>query len=173
VNHAPSFVKGADQLILEDAGLQTVPCWATAISAGPPTNAGQTLNFIVSNNNNALFVAQPAVASNGALTYTPAAHMNARHVTCKLHDDGGTAMAAAIRARRRPSRSRSSAVNDAPSFIKGADQVTLEDAGAQTVAGWRPQSVPAADERAGAQLLRQQRQQRAVPRNRAVAANGS
>ena len=32
VNDAPSFTKGADQTVLEDAGAQTVPGWATAIS---------------------------------------------------------------------------------------------------------------------------------------------
>ena len=55
VNDAPSFTKGANQTALEDAGAQTVAGWATAISAGPPDEAGQTLNFIVTNDNNALF----------------------------------------------------------------------------------------------------------------------
>ncbi|MBL0030601.1 MAG: hypothetical protein IPO95_16690 [Rhodanobacteraceae bacterium] len=35
VNDAPSFTKGGDQTVLEDAGPQTVNPWATAISAGP------------------------------------------------------------------------------------------------------------------------------------------
>ena len=47
VNDAPSFTKGADQTVLEDAGAQTVAGWATAISAGPADETGQTLNFIV------------------------------------------------------------------------------------------------------------------------------
>ena len=62
VNDAPSFTKGADQTVLEDAAAQTVAGWATALSPGPANEAGQTLNFIVSNNNNALFSAQPAVS---------------------------------------------------------------------------------------------------------------
>ena len=33
VNDAPSFAKGADQTVSEDAGAQTVDGWATAISA--------------------------------------------------------------------------------------------------------------------------------------------
>ena len=44
----------------EDAGAQTVPGSATAISAGPSDEAAQTLTFTVSNDNNALFSAQPA-----------------------------------------------------------------------------------------------------------------
>src|SRR5437667_11668 len=35
VNDAPSFTKGADQTVLEDAGAQTVSHWATNISSGP------------------------------------------------------------------------------------------------------------------------------------------
>ncbi|MCD4717019.1 MAG: hypothetical protein K8R45_09795, partial [Desulfobacterales bacterium] len=35
VNDEPSFTKGANETILEDAGAQTVAAWATAISAGP------------------------------------------------------------------------------------------------------------------------------------------
>jgi hypothetical protein len=55
VNDAPSFTKGADQSAFEDSGLHTVNGWATALSAGPADEAGQTLSFNVSNNNNALF----------------------------------------------------------------------------------------------------------------------
>ena len=73
-------------------GAQTVAGWATAISAGPANEAGQTLNFIVSNNNNALFAVQPAVAANGTLTYTPAVDVNgSATVTVQLHDNGGVA----------------------------------------------------------------------------------
>ena len=92
VNDAPSFTKGADQTVLEDAAAQSVAGWATAISAGPANESGQALNFIVSNNNNALFSVQPAIAANGTLTYTPAANANGQAtVTVQLHDDGGTA----------------------------------------------------------------------------------
>jgi hypothetical protein len=95
VNDAPSFTKGADQAVLEGAGPQTVAGWATAISAGPNDEAGQTLDFMVSNDNSALFAAQPFVSPNGTLTYTVAANVNGvnhvAHVTVRLHDNGGTA----------------------------------------------------------------------------------
>ena len=61
VNHAPSFTIGADQSVLENSGAQSVPDWATNISAGPPDQSSETLNFIVSNSNNSLFTVQPAV----------------------------------------------------------------------------------------------------------------
>ena len=36
VNDAPSFTKGADQIVAEDAGPQTVNGWATGISSYSP-----------------------------------------------------------------------------------------------------------------------------------------
>src|SRR5439155_696667 len=92
VNDAPSFVAGPDQTVLEDAGLQTVTGWATGISAGPADEAGQHLNFLVSNDHPELFASQPSVAANGTLSYAPVSNANgAATVTVALHDDGGTA----------------------------------------------------------------------------------
>jgi len=48
VNDVPSFTKGANQTVLEDAAAQSVAAWATNLSAGPANEAAQTLNFIVS-----------------------------------------------------------------------------------------------------------------------------
>jgi VCBS repeat-containing protein len=93
VNDAPSFTKGADQTVLENsANPKTVAGWATAISAGPTDEAGQTLNFVVTNNNNALFSVQPAISAAGILTYSTAVNASGSAiVTVALHDNGGTA----------------------------------------------------------------------------------
>ena len=40
VNDVPSFVKGADQSVNEDAGGQSVTGWASTISAGPANESG-------------------------------------------------------------------------------------------------------------------------------------
>src|SRR5439155_901295 len=69
VNDAPSFTAGVNQTVLEDASTQSVS-WATSISAGPADESGQALNFLVSNDNSALFSVQPAISANGTLTYT-------------------------------------------------------------------------------------------------------
>ena len=54
--------------------------------------ASQALAFLVFNSNNALFAAQPAVAPNGTLTYTPAPDTNGTaSVIVTLRDNGGTA----------------------------------------------------------------------------------
>src|SRR2546427_154150 len=92
VNDVPSFTKGADQTVNEDAAAQTVSGWATNLGKGPANESGQTLDFIVSNNNNGLFSGQPAVSSTGTLTFTSAPNANGvATFTVKIHDDGGTA----------------------------------------------------------------------------------
>jgi VCBS repeat-containing protein len=137
VNDVPSFTKGADQTTLEDAGAQTVNGWATALSAGPADEAGQTLNFIVSNNNNALFSVQPAVSATGVLTYTAAANaFGTATVSVQIHDNGGIANGGVDTSAVQTFTITITGVNDAPSFTKGADQAVFEDTSAQTVAGW-------------------------------------
>src|SRR5262249_12272314 len=92
VNDAPSFTKGADQAKVQIvANAQTVPNWATGISAGAADEAGQSMNFVVSDNNTALFTVQPAIAPDGTLTYTLAGVEGSATVTVSLHDNGGTA----------------------------------------------------------------------------------
>ncbi len=89
-NDTPSFTKGADQTVNEDAGAKTVNNWASNISAGPADESTQTLDFIVTNDNDQLFSAQPSVAADGTLTYRPAANaFGLATVTVKVHDNGG------------------------------------------------------------------------------------
>lgn len=137
VNDAPGFTPGADQTVLEDAAAVTVAGWATAISAGAADESGQTLTFDLSNTNNSLFSAQPALTSAGALTFTPAANANGSAVvTVTLRDNGGTANGGADSSSPATFTITVTAVNDAPAFTPGADQTVLEDAAAVTVAGW-------------------------------------
>jgi hypothetical protein len=137
VNDAPSFTKGADQMVNEDAGAQSVSGWATALSAGPPDESSQTLAFTVTNDNNALFSAQPAVDASGKLTYTPAANaFGAAIVSVSLTDNGGTLNGGVDQSSTQTFTIAVNAVNDAPTYVKGADPTVNEDAGAQTVVGW-------------------------------------
>jgi CSLREA domain-containing protein len=138
VNDAPSFTKGANQAVNEDSGPQSVPVWATSLSAGPPNEAGQTLTFQVTNNTNtALFSVAPAVSSTGTLTYTPTANANgSATITVNLKDSGGTANGGVDTSAPQTFTITVNAVNDVPSFTKGANQTVNEDAGAQTVNNW-------------------------------------
>ena len=76
----------------EDSGKHTVTGWATDISAGPEDEADQTLNFIVTTDNDSLFAVKPAIdATTGTLTYTLADNAFGKAtVTVKLQDNGGT-----------------------------------------------------------------------------------
>src|SRR5207249_4608384 len=93
VNDAPSFTKGPDQIVDEDAGPQSIPGWASAISAGPSNESAQTVHFNVTGNTNpSLFSALPTVSASGILTYTSAANANgSATITITLQDDGGAA----------------------------------------------------------------------------------
>ena len=83
------------------SGSEVTPL-ASSTSAGPANESGQAVNLLVSNNNNALFSAQPAVNANGRLTYTPAANANgSATVTVRLHDNGGTTPGGGIGAWRK------------------------------------------------------------------------
>src|SRR5581483_5951501 len=137
VNQAPSFSKGADQTVLENAGAQSVANWATNVSAGPANEAGQVLTFVVTNNNTALFSVQPTVTPSGTLVYAPAPNANgSATVTVVLHDNGGTANGGVDTSATQTFTITVTAVNQPPSFTAGADQKVAENAGAQTVTGW-------------------------------------
>ncbi|HWL35607.1 MAG TPA: Ig-like domain-containing protein [Frankiaceae bacterium] len=137
VNDQPSFTKGADQTVNEDSGLQTVTGWATAISAGPANESAQVVTFAASTNNDALFSVLPAVSSTGDLTYTPAVDANGvATVTVQATDDGGIANGGNNQSPTQTFDITVTAVNDVPSFTKGADQTLNEDAGAQSVSNW-------------------------------------
>src|SRR5439155_1744126 len=128
--------------------------------AGPPAlpatdEAGQALNFLVTNDNNNLFSVQPAVAADGTLTYTLKPNANgSATVTVRLHDDGGVANGGVDTSPAQTFTINVTAVNDAPSFTKGGDRVVPENAPAQAVPGWATrisadQNVPTNPNEAG------------------------
>ena len=133
VNDAPAFIKGTDQTVNEDAGLQTVAGWATGISAGPANETGQTLTFNASNNNNALFSVQPAVVANGTLTYTPAPNANgSATVTLTLSDNGGVANGGVDTSAAQTFTITVNPVDDAPVAVNDSANVN-EDAAATSI----------------------------------------
>ena len=143
VNDAPSFVKGADQTNLEDAGAVPASGWATSILRGPVDEAGQTVSFSVTNDNNPLFATQPAIAPNGTLTYTPATHANGlAMVTVSLNDNGGTADGGQASSAAQTFTISITPVNDAPTFNIGPDQLKPWNAGAQSIVGWATSLSP-------------------------------
>jgi alpha-tubulin suppressor-like RCC1 family protein len=91
-NHAPSFVKGPDITVPEDAGLQAVTNWVTSINSGDPSETNQILTFVVTNDNPILFSTQPGITPSGNLFFASTPNSNGlAHVTVTLRDNGGTA----------------------------------------------------------------------------------
>ena len=154
VNHAPTFVGGGDQTVNENAGPQSVAGWATSISAGPPSEAGQQLTFIVSTDNNALFLVPPTINPNtGTLTYTPAPDVSGvAQVSVLLQDNGGTANGGLDTSPAQSFSITVNFVNQPPSFVAGPSIDVLENAGAQLVPGWAAAIGPGAAQESG-QLL--------------------
>lgn len=93
VNDAPLFAKGGDVTVLEDSGAYSQLHWATAISAGPGDEVGQTVHFnVTANSNPSLFASGPTIAADGSLSFTPALHAwGSANITITAQDDGGTA----------------------------------------------------------------------------------
>jgi hypothetical protein len=132
VNDVPAFTAGAGQTVLEDAGAQTIPNWATNLSAGPADEAGQALSFVVANDNNALFSVQPAVAPDGTLSYTSAPNANgSANITVAIKDDGGTANGGVDTSAPQTFAVNVAPVNDAPTA--DAQSTTTDEDNARSI----------------------------------------
>ncbi len=74
------------------SGPYTRAGFAFNIAPAPAGEAGQTVTFTVSNDNNALFSVQPAIDSSGTLAFTSVPNATgSANVTVTAHDNGGTA----------------------------------------------------------------------------------
>jgi hypothetical protein len=144
INDMPSFTKGSDQVVLEDGPIQTIPNWASAISPAsvyppPPEEATQSVFFIVSNDNNALFAVQPTISSTGTLTYTPAPNRwGVATVTVVLRDNG-TPIQSSL---PQTFTITITPVNDAPSFTSSGDVTANENDSTKNIAGWASNISP-------------------------------
>ncbi|WP_024298209.1 tandem-95 repeat protein [Methylomicrobium lacus] len=137
INHTPTFTKGAEPSLNEDAGAVVVPNWATAISDGD-ADAAQTLAFnITGNDHPELFSAGPMLSPDGELSFTPApdAHGSAT-VTVTLSDDGGTQNGGQDTSAAQSFTITVNSVNDRPDFTAENPPAVNEDAGAQTIPNW-------------------------------------
>ncbi|MFO0929913.1 MAG: tandem-95 repeat protein [Gemmataceae bacterium] len=149
VNDPPSFAVSGTVLAPQDGGPQTVPGWATAITAGPPNESSQGLTFLVSNDAPDLFDVPPAIAADGTLTFTPAAgEVGSTTVTVRLKDDAGGDDTSA------PQLFTISIlhVNQPPSFTVGANVTVDEDAEPQPMTNWATAISPGPAEESGQAL---------------------
>ncbi len=72
INDAPTFTKGANVVVVENSGPQTIPAWASDIAVGP-NETGQSVTFVTTVVGGGLtFAADPVVAPDGDLTFETA-----------------------------------------------------------------------------------------------------
>jgi len=92
VNDAPTFSAGGNQTAVSLLGARSVSGWATGISPGPANESSQTVSFVVTTDRPNLFTVQPAVSSDGTLTFTPKfLALGVATVTVRAVDSGGNA----------------------------------------------------------------------------------
>ncbi|MEQ9297267.1 MAG: Ig-like domain-containing protein, partial [Cyclobacteriaceae bacterium] len=135
VNDVPTFtIEGNPGASDEDAGLQTVTGFATAISAGGGSDeATQALTFGLTetaSTGTLTFSTAPAISSDGELTFQAAPNTNGTaNFEVTLSDDGSPVATSGVQA----FTITVNAVNDVPSFTINDDpNATEEDAGLQT-----------------------------------------
>ncbi|MEA4921060.1 MAG: tandem-95 repeat protein, partial [Clostridiaceae bacterium] len=138
VNDSPSFTKGENIEVNEDAVAQTVKGWARNLSKGAANEIGQTLTFTLSGYDASLFSVQPKIdGTNGNLTFTPAVNKNGTtNVTVVLKDNGLTGNGGVDTFTTQNFSITINAVNDMPSFTKGSNITVSEDSGVYGPSNW-------------------------------------
>ncbi len=135
VNDKPTFTAANPPAVSEDAGAQTLVGWAT-FNAGAANESGQAvLAYAVSSvSNAALFSAGPSIATNGTLTYTPAANANGTSTfQVRVQDNSGAALGGIDTSDPQTFTITVNAVNDAPQ-IAGQNAVTTPEESARAIA---------------------------------------
>ncbi len=129
-NKAPVFEIPAspDQKVLEDAGAQIANGFATGIADGDIDKI-QTSKFLVTTNNDSLFLTKPLIdATTGTLAYAPAPNANGTAtVTVKLKDNGGTARGGVDTSASKTFLISVTPINDGPTITAIADVTIDED----------------------------------------------
>ena len=136
-NTPPVFTKGPDQIVSEDAGPRTINAWATGIRAGAANETGQTVTFLVSNDNPQLFAAPPAIQPDGTLTFTATAELSGSAiVTVRARDNGGTANGGVDTSAPQTFSVTVLSANDPPTLTIGGDISITQLAGPQSFPGF-------------------------------------
>ena len=127
-------------MVYENSGPTSLANLATNMVTGPANESGETVTFVVSNNNNGLFSSQPAIAANGTVTFTPAANANGvATLSVAAQDSGGIANGGVDTSAAQIFKITVLAVNSAPTVTLATNNViVLEDSGTYggTLAGF-------------------------------------
>ena len=94
VNQPPTYTPGGDvgTSTPQYASGTYSAQWATNITPGPANQSSESVQFVVSNNDNAIFSVQPSISPTGVLSFTPTPGVGgSATVTVQLQNNGGTA----------------------------------------------------------------------------------
>jgi hypothetical protein len=137
VNDRPSLSLQGTQIVTEDAGVLTVPGFATPSPGGGPDEADQTFRYTVTTNRPSLFAAGPTISPNGTLSYQTRADANgSAEVAVTVTDSGGTSDGGIDTSLAKAFTIVVNPVNDPPAFSLQGDRSVLEDSGLQQVTGF-------------------------------------
>lgn len=135
INDAPSFDLGGTVTIVEDAGAQVFTNWVTNIW----NEDDQVLSdFVITNNTNTeLFEFVPQITNQGELSFTPNADAyGTAEITVTLSDDGPTGGDNQNTSPEATFTIEVLPVNDAPTFVKGSDQIVPMNSDLRTIELW-------------------------------------
>jgi len=139
INDVPSFVKGTNITVMEDAGMQRYTNWAKEISPGPPSEIGQHLVFKINiiSQEGLSFENPPEISSDGQLRFSAYPDSNGKAtLEVRLQDNGGVAYKGVDTTPPQTFEIEVVAINDSPSFVLGPNQVVFEDTASQDVPFW-------------------------------------
>ena len=119
-NDPPSFTFATNNVVvLEDSGAATVTGFIATSSVGPVQETGlqAITNYFVTAATTSLFAVQPAIGTNGTLTFTPAVNaFGVTTVSVVARDNGGNGNGGDSNSTPQTFTLTITAVNDAPSF---------------------------------------------------------
>ena len=91
VNDAPTFSHRGDRSVVQDAGPQVLQGFVHPLSRGAENEAEQSVTFVVSTDEPALFAVPPKIAPDGTLSFVPRPEASGTAAVCvRLRDNGGT-----------------------------------------------------------------------------------
>jgi hypothetical protein len=140
VNDQPNFIPGPDISIDEDSPAQIFPLWTNSIPGGANED-NQTLTYIVSGNDAPeLFSSGPEITSSGTLTFTPAPNAcGTSTITVLIKDNGGTDRNGEDTSNPKTFEINIKAVNDPPSFVTNASNLSFQEDSGRHVIEWATQ----------------------------------
>ena len=133
-NDPPLFNDAGPISVTEDSGPATTNGWASGVTPGPSNESAQNISFTVTVDQPALFAALPAIGTNGALTFTPAADAHGTAtISVTAVDNDGTSNGGNDRSTPHSATITITAVNDPVIATDDAATISEDDPAGTTI----------------------------------------